>query len=257
LTTDLFFEIVDRTDTGLVRRANEDAVAVHLPLGLVLIADGMGGAAAGEVASQLAVEGVFQYLVSHSAGAKPSAATDERLLQQAVRAANRSIRRMAREYQDFRGMGTTVVAGLLRPHRLSYAHVGDSRLYRLREGRFECLTRDHSLMQEVLDDGVFSSMTEAREAGISENVLTRALGTDPSVETDVATTPIEQGDMFLFCTDGLYNMLDERLLQAEMEEGRDDLDQLADRLLELACYKGGGDNVTLVLVRRLHWDTRG
>ncbi len=248
------FEIVDRTDTGLVRQANEDAVAIHIPLGLVLLADGMGGAAAGEVASQLAVEGAFHHLAARAADAEPSAESDEALLRDAVRAANRSIRNAAREVRDFRGMGTTIVIGLLRPRHLSFAHVGDSRLYRLRHGRLERLTRDHSLIQEVLDEGVFDTLEDARQAGVSENVLTRALGTDAQVEVDVASTPILQGDVYLFCSDGLYNMLDERLLQVEMEKGRDDLERLADRLLEMACYRGGNDNVTLVLARRLHWD---
>lgn len=243
------FDIVDRTDTGLVRQTNEDAIGIHTALGLVLVADGMGGHAAGEVASQLAAEIVVRHVASYQPAGESSSEGDERLLSEAFNAANIAIRQTAKSIKDCKGMGTTVVAGLFRPGRLTFAHVGDSRLYRLRSNRLECLTTDHSRIQQVIRDGQYSNVAAARRAGVPENQLTRALGAGGIVQVDTNTTDLMAEDLYLFCSDGLYNMLGEEHIERQMFGGADDLDELADRLVEQACFNGGHDNMSLVLVR--------
>ncbi len=240
-------ELAWRSDRGLVRRCNEDAVAVDGERGLVAIADGVGGAAGGEVASALAVDSVLGWLrravESAGGGAEPEA-----LLDGAVRWANGEVCRVGRESSGLRGMATTLVVGMFLPSRLVYAHVGDSRLYRCRQGRLEPLTRDHSLVQEAVDRGRFGTLEEARRAGIPGNIITRVVGAPDLGGPDTATTPLEPGDLYLFCTDGLTKMLDDGDLEALLSVSVP-LEGLADELVRIACERGGDDNVTVALVR--------
>jgi len=244
------YDLTDRTDTGLVRKGNEDAIAFHVPTGLVVVADGMGGCAAGEVASQMAVEEITAHVLGFKSENEEDFEDQETALSTAFQSANHLIWQESRQERQLRGMGTTAVAGLFGTKRLSFAHVGDSRLYRFRQKSLECLTRDHSLIQESVDDGLYSDYQSASSAGVSSNILTRALGISTQVDVDVSTSEILSGDIYLLCTDGLYNMLSYQEMESEMRLNSSDLDDLADSMLEQACFNGGEDNVSFVLIRR-------
>lgn len=237
-----------RTDKGLVRTVNEDAVAVLPDTGLLVVADGIGGASAGEVASRLAVHVISERfrttdpLTEVREEAKAFAC-------EAVKEANWVIWDTARRSPRYSGMGTTVVVGFTRSDWLVYAHVGDSRLYLLRDGELYQLTRDHSLIQEVVDQGFFPTLKDAQRYGINDNIITRALGSSHPVAVDAADVDVLPGDLFLFCTDGLTGMLSEDVLRRTLLAGRDDLKDLSNRLVSLACEAGGADNITLALMQ--------
>ena len=236
-------EIASCSDKGLVRDINEDTVAALADHGLVILADGMGGYNAGEVASQLAVDTVSSVLVPMLD------AVDHAPLEEAIHAANETIHTTIERSPQFEGMGTTIVLGVFGDDRIQYAHVGDSRLYRYRQGRLDCLTKDHSVVQQMVDDGFFESLQEAREAGVKNNMLTRGLGADSRVQVDVAEMVLEVDDLYLFCSDGLSNMVSDDEIEAVLEKQSQDIESAAKRLLEMALERGGMDNVSLVVVR--------
>jgi len=242
-------EIAFRTHVGLVRLRNEDYLAALPQQGVVLLADGMGGHRAGDVASRLAVETAVNELLP--AQSDDSADDLESLLRvgQAVEAANQAIFRTVRLQPELSGMGTTIVAAVFREQRIFYAHVGDSRLYRIRRGRMRRLTRDHSLVQQMVDEGVFRNRAEARAAGVGDNVLTRTLGLDPQVEVDVGDAVLAPDDLYLFCSDGLSNKVPDREILGILRAAGSDLDARAEALLQAALDAGGSDNITLVLAR--------
>ena len=163
--------------------------------------------------------------------------------------ANRAIFEMSQQFITHRGMGTTVVAGLFADSRLLYAHVGDSRLYLLRNGRLTPLTRDHTMLQSLVDSGLFKTGHEARAAGISSSQLTRGVGLGARVEVACAGIELEPDDIYLFCSDGLTDMMTDGMVGAVIQESLPDLACAADLLLELALKQGGTDNISLVLVR--------
>lgn len=238
-----------RTDTGRVRIRNEDAVSVYPDSGLVIIADGIGGASAGEVASALAIDAVSELF--HDDGALLSGNRDAALqrAEDAVRAANRAIWDKTQVTPRYAGMGTTVVVGFAGPDWLVFAYVGDSRLYRLRDGELVQLTRDHSLIQEVVDQGFFKTLKDAQRYGVNENILTRGLGTVNPVAVDTGCVDLRSGDLFLFCTDGLTGMVsDVGIRRVLLKEGTD-LDEMSRSLVDLACEGGGLDNITVALMR--------
>ena len=242
-------ELAWRTHVGRVRRQNEDSLLAVPEQGLVAVADGMGGHEAGEVASRLAIDCLAHELLP--AQVKDSGDELESLLRigQAVESANQAIQDEVRHQPHLHGMGTTVVAAMFRQGRVFYAHVGDSRLYRLRDGRLECLTRDHSLIQQVIDQGDFATREEAHRAGIRDSVLVRSLGIHPEVEADVADARLCAGDLFLLCSDGLNGELDDGLMREILLDNEDDLETAAERLQNTALAAGGRDNVTLILAR--------
>ncbi len=230
------------THVGMRRHDNQDRYALVPDLGLYLVADGMGGHRAGQVASQLACEGAMR-AIDALQGASVSLA--ERL-RHAVASANREIFTKARAKPEFAGMGTTLVAILFAGERMALAHVGDSRAYLLRQGRLRGLTDDHSLVAELLRRQEISE-SDAREHP-HRHVLTRALGVRPQIEPDLAEMTPQHGDVFVLCSDGLTTHLDddeiaERILQAE------DLELAATSLIDAANRAGGFDNLTVVLVR--------
>jgi serine/threonine protein phosphatase PrpC len=238
-----------RSEVGLVRSRNEDAIAVLPDLGLVVVADGIGGARSGDVASRLAVEvisGRFQRQTPPGGDADQA-----RLFVEAgIEEANAAIWEYAQRQKECAGMGTTVVAGFSGRHWLAFAYVGDSRLYLLRDGILSQLSHDHSFIQEVVDQGVFRSREEAKCYGIRDNVLTRALGSETGVKVSSDVVDIHPGDLFLFCTDGLSGMVPDDRLQEILNAGAgQDLDALAASLVRVACERGGTDNITLCLVR--------
>ncbi|PLX61111.1 PP2C family protein-serine/threonine phosphatase [Sedimenticola selenatireducens] len=234
------------SDKGRVREINEDSVAVLEAHGLVILADGMGGYNAGEVASQLAVEAITADLL-------PLCTNDETTLssqtiRSAVEVANESILSTMLAEPAYEGMATTVVVALFCDNRVHYGHVGDSRLYRLRNGSLEQLTWDHSMIQALVDEGMFDTVQEALDAGVKGNVLIRGLGIHETVEVDVGVSDVAPGDLYLFCSDGLSNMIPHQDMLNILMEADGDINDAAERLLETALDNGGLDNVSLALV---------
>jgi serine/threonine protein phosphatase PrpC len=231
-------DTTQRTDTGRQRRGNEDCSYARAPL--FVLADGMGGAAAGEVASEIAIK-------AFSAGLPAKGGSEERLAL-VVQRANREIYDRARADPRLDGMGTTLTAVYLDAERrvLALAHVGDSRAYRLRDGELTRLTEDHSLVEELVKDGRLTE-EEAFEHP-QRSIITRALGQEPIVEVDTLSYPVGPEDVIMLCSDGLTDMLPERTV-AELLAGAPDLDTAATRLIDAANAAGGRDNITVVLFR--------
>lgn len=238
-----------RIDRGLVRKNNEDAVRLLSEDGVVVLADGMGGHKAGEVASEMAVQRIADFLVDQLQQGADDSNPVQAWLPQAVAEANRAIFEMSQQFITHTGMGTTVVAGLFTRNRLFYAHLGDSRLYLLRNGRLTLLTRDHTMLQSLMDSGLFKTAHEARAAGISSSQLTRGVGLGAKVDAACAEIELEPSDIYLFCSDGLTNMVTDGMIGAVIQESLPDLSRAADLLLELALEQGGTDNISLVLAR--------
>jgi PPM family protein phosphatase len=229
-------EQVGRTDVGRQRSANEDSLVVRPPL--FAVADGMGGAKAGEVASAVAVEAVE--------GAQESSEPTEAQLANIVREANRRIYDLAVADESRRGMGTTLTLAKLHGDEVSLAHVGDSRAYRLRDGELEQLTRDHSLVAELERSGQITP--EAAEHHPQRSIITRALGPEPDVEVDTYTLAGRDGDVFLICSDGLTSMISDDEV-ASILRSAGSLDEAADGLVRAANQSGGKDNITVILFR--------
>jgi protein phosphatase len=237
-----------RTDKGRVRKRNEDAVRVEPEDGLVVVADGMGGARGGDIASQLTTDIIGRRLQEDALSlADPTGA--QGLIVAAIEEANRAVFERSRRAPELAGMGTTVVVGHVGADWLAYGHVGDSRLYRLRSGVLQQLTRDHSYIQDVVDQGLFPSRSAARDFGINEHMLSRAVGTAADVSASTDLSDLVPGDLFLFCTDGLSGMLSDEALREVLTGVETDLDTIADQLVQRALDKGGLDNITLVLLR--------
>ena len=224
-----------RTDPGRRRRRNEDAYVVAPPL--FAVADGMGGAQAGEVAARLATAAFREY---HEADDLPG----EERLAAIIQEANRRIYDRARVDTDVSGMGTTVTAALLEAGRIVIGHVGDSRAYRLRSGRLEQLTDDHSLVADLVRGGRISA--EEAETHPQRSVITRALGTDPEVDVDSLAVDAESGDVYLICSDGLTTMIGDDEILAILERAKS-LESAGKDLVKAANRRGGEDNVTVVL----------
>ena len=229
-------ETVWRTDTGRQRRENEDSAYVHAPV--FVVADGMGGAQAGEVASRIAIETFERGL--------PGSGTPEARLAELVRDANQRIYDRARTEHGRAGMGTTLTAAYLADGELAIAHVGDSRAYLLRDDQLTRLTQDHSLVDELVRRGKLTAEQAAEHP--QRSIITRALGPEPYVEVDTWTYPARAGDVILLCSDGLTSMISEDQVRAILES-REDLGAAADALINEANEAGGRDNITVVLFR--------
>lgn len=236
------YQFACATDVGRVRPNNEDAVLVDAQLGLAVLADGMGGYNAGEVASRLCCEVVHATLRQHpqTVGTDPGQA-----LAQAIERANAAVYLDALSHPAHRGMATTVVAALVRGDRLVVGHVGDSRLYRLRQGQFAPLTRDHTLVQEHIDAGLIRAQ-DARATDY-RNLVTRGIGIAPRVDADIALHTVAAGDTYLLCSDGLTDMLTEpeiAHLLCRCGRGAD----AATALIAAGNAAGGRDNLTVALI---------
>jgi PPM family protein phosphatase len=227
-----------KSDTGRQRRSNEDRVFEQAPL--FAVADGMGGARAGEVASTIVVD-----TFSESPGLPGSGSVEERLAT-VVREANARIHDLAQADADRAGMGTTVTAAYVGDDAVSIAHVGDSRAYRWRDGQLERLTTDHSLVEELKRRGRITE--EEAEEHPQKSVITRALGPEAAVEVDTLTYPAKPGDVFLLCSDGLTGMVPEDRIAEILTEARD-LPEAGQTLIREANERGGRDNITVVLFR--------
>lgn len=244
-------EVVSISDTGLVRKINEDAVRTIPEVGLLVLADGMGGYNAGEVASRLAVDLVVEQLTPILQDAKTGAGLRRKSLE-VVTQANTAIFQGGRYMDSLEGMGTTLVIAILGDSFLFYAHIGDSRLYCYREGVLTQVTRDHTTLQDMVDLEIFPTVEEAKEAGVPGNVLTRALGTslnEPQLSSGL--TARESGDIYLLCSDGLSDMVSDEVICKQITECGRDLDMTAKRLVALACQAGGRDNISVILARTL------
>ena len=229
-------EQVGRSDVGRQRSANEDSLVIAPPF--FAVADGMGGAKAGEVASATAVE-VF-------GGERDSSEAAEAQLARIVREANRRIHALAVSEESYRGMGTTLTAAKIAGDEVSLAHVGDSRAYLLRGGELEQLTRDHSLVAELERSGQITA--EAAEHHPQRSIITRALGPEPDVEVDTYTIAGRDGDLFLICSDGLTSMISDDEVSSILRSAPS-LEDAADALVRAANQSGGRDNITVVLFR--------
>ncbi len=231
------------TDTGRRRLQNEDAFVCEPPL--FAVADGMGGAQAGEIASRLAAA-AFEERIDSIVGADG--------LIELVREANTRIFERALRDRSAAGMGTTTTLALLDEQggTVTLAHVGDSRAYRLRAGRLEQLTADHSLVGELIRSGRLTA--EEAVSHPHRSVITRALGTEADVEVDTRTMPVEPGDLYLLCSDGLPTMMRDEAILAEIDRAGGDPGDAADALVAAANAAGGEDNVTVVLFEVLEGD---
>ncbi len=247
-------EVAGRTDTGCVRTHNEDSIGEEIELGTVVLADGMGGYHGGEVASGIAVNTILNYLHEHLPKTQPGITDEETglhseslLARDAIAHANSTILSTASNQSQYKGMGTTVVLGIFHNDKLTVAHVGDSRMYRYRNGALEHMTVDHTLLQELVDRGFYTE-EEARQS-LNKNLVTRALGIEDPVQIDVHETQTEPGDIYLLCSDGLNDMiLDEDILLA-LKTFSDKLQDAADNLVKLAKENGGKDNISVILAR--------
>ena len=229
-------EATCKTDTGRQRRENEDSAIARAPM--FVVADGMGGARAGEVASQIAIESFQRGL--------PDSGNSEEQLAERVREANRAIYDRASQEPDLSGMGTTLTAAYVLDSEVAIAHVGDSRAYLFRDGELRRLTQDHSLVGELVARG---KLTEEQAAEHPQrSIITRALGIEREVEVDTWSHPVRAGDIVLLCSDGLTSMISEERV-AEALAGAPALEEAASRLIAEANAAGGRDNITVVLFR--------
>ena len=239
------------TDAGKVRSQNEDAVAADEHACFAALADGMGGHRAGEIASRIAIEAIDSSIRTRLLNPEPlTVARAEALVASEIAGANSAVLQAASAQAEYRGMGTTLVLAVWHEAGITYGHVGDSRLYALRRDRLEQLTRDHSIVQEQLDSGAITR-EQARRA-LNRNVLTRAVGIDPVVTADILSTPVQPGDVFLLCSDGLTDMLRDYAIESILRASADDPRAAAERLVAAANDAGGFDNISVIVgqVRR-------
>jgi protein phosphatase len=240
------FDYATQTDTGQLRGNNEDAVALDEANGLVALADGMGGYNAGEVASEMATSFVLTEMGRwlHEVGARVGMREIRRMLEISIGHANSAIFRAAQARADCAGMGTTLVVAVFRGHRMLVAHVGDSRCYRLRGKTLVRLTNDHSLVQQQVDAGLLS-VDQAAHAS-NKNLITRALGVEETVVPEVNEYRVDEGDLFLLCSDGLTDMLSDPRI-ASLMMGKEPIDAKARGLVLAANRQGGRDNISVAL----------
>ncbi len=243
------------SDVGRKRKGNEDSFFVNPEHNLYVVADGMGGHAAGEVASKVAVDAINEFVVLTSGdaditwpfGLDDSISYDGNRLKTAIRFANRKVLEATREKSEYEGMATTVAAVLVDGKSANLGHVGDSRVYLVRGGKVEQLTSDHSWVNEQILSGVISP-DQARSHPL-RNVVTRALGGKPDLQVDMQVHKIEPGDVLLLCSDGLTTMVTDEDIARIVGEAMGDVEKAAKALVAAANARGGEDNITVLLLR--------
>lgn len=242
------YEFSSAIDPGRARSNNEDAVIVDSGVGLAILADGMGGYNAGEVASNMATTFLAAELGRwlREAAEPPTLPDLRRAMEICVDNANRAIFNASNANPNYAGMGTTLVMGVFRDQQFVVGHVGDSRAYRLRQGRIQQLTRDHSLLQEQLDAGLITP--EQALYATHKNLVTRAVGVEDTVMLELSAHDVQPGDLYLLCSDGLSDMLDDNEI-AFVVCGQPTLDEAAQALIDAANQAGGRDNISVILVR--------
>ena len=247
-------DFTEITDVGRVRDHNEDAIGSDPKIGLMVLADGMGGYNAGEVASGIAVR-IVSELATEGAGRENRDEIDPHsglmrqsiVLRDAVYRANKIIFQATQSQAHCEGMGTTIVAAMFIDNKISIAHVGDSRAYRLRDDSFEQITLDHSLLQELVDRGFYSA--EEAQRSTNRNYVTRALGVEPTVEVEVHEHEVLPEDVYLLCSDGLPDMVEDEDIHLTISTFNASLDVVGKQLIELANDHGGRDNVSVMLAQ--------
>ena len=249
-------EIASGTDPGMVRSHNEDSIAADPANGLVVLADGMGGYNAGEVASGMATTVITTEMQQLLAKAHPYEIDPEsnkvlavKLVREQVLKANATIYAAAQSQPQYAGMGTTLVVCLFYDNKALVAHLGDSRLYRMRDGVLKQITRDHSLLQEQIDSGLITP--EQAKHAQHKNLVTRALGIDPTVEPEIREYETRPGDIYLLCSDGLCDMVEDDDIGMTLQALGGNLKLAAQQLVQMANDNGGRDNVSVILVRVL------
>jgi protein phosphatase len=243
------------TDPGRIREQNEDSIATWPEMGLAILADGMGGHLAGEVASRLAVDVISRHMLDVFAKNAPDTAggtgqrrsLEARTLHDAIELANAAIYGMAHDRPECEGMGSTIVVAVFFNDKVCVGHVGDSRLYRLRQGKLEHLTQDHSVIEELVSRGLLTR--EEARLSIGKNLVTRALGVDPFVATDISESTRLDGDLYLLCSDGLNDVIGDEEIEQILAGDATDLEDTARRLVEVANARGGPDNISVILAR--------
>lgn len=247
-------DIAGRSNTGLVRTNNEDKIGEDQEIGLVVLADGMGGYKAGEVASLLAVNTILDELRSEIPRLSPgeideqTGYTKESLAaRRSVVKANETIFSVSNTEPQYRGMGTTLVMGIFYDNQITVAHVGDSRMYRYRDGNLQQITVDHTLLQELVDRGFYTQ--EEANSSLNKNLVTRALGIEGSIAVDIKEDLAMPDDIYILCSDGLTDMVDDQEIHATIKTFKDNLDKLADKLIEIANENGGRDNISVLLAK--------
>lgn len=247
-------EMAKATHTGMVRSHNEDSIAIDPEIGLAVLADGMGGYNAGEVASGIATalissetrEALERHRL-HETDRAHGSPLATRLLRDIIARANASIFQSANSQPQYAGMGTTLVVALLCNNQATVAHIGDSRCYRYRAGMLEQITRDHSLLQEQIDSGLLTK--EAAKRSQNKNLVTRALGIEPQVEAEIHTHPVQSGDIYLLCSDGLNDMVEDEDIALTLGALGANLPLAAEQLVQMANDNGGRDNISVVLIK--------
>jgi serine/threonine protein phosphatase PrpC len=246
-------DIASCTDPGVVRSHNEDSIATDLAKGLVVLADGMGGYNAGEVASGMATTVItteVQQMLEHSLPPKADGRRvpwADGLLREQITKANTSIYQAAQSQPQYAGMGTTLVTAMFYDNKVTVAHIGDSRLYRLRGEDFVQITRDHSLLQEQIDSGMITP--EQAKFSQNKNLVTRALGIDAHVDAEIHEYDTQVGDIYLLCSDGLNDMVSDEDMGMTLQTLAANLTLAAQQLVQMANDNGGRDNVSVILVR--------
>ncbi len=246
--------IASCSDAGMLRPNNEDRVATTPEAGLAVVADGMGGHQAGEVASGMAVDVVTRHVINvlaRQGEAKRrkgnTASVELKTIDEAISLANSAIFELSQSSPNCAGMGTTIVVTLFYEDRVCIGHVGDSRLYRLRGDKLELLTEDHSLVQELVARGLITP--EEARSSVNKNLVTRALGIEPTVESQVIEQKLEDQDLYLLCSDGLNDVLPDEQVSQILQDYGSDLRGATDRLVMEVNARGGPDNVSVILVR--------
>jgi protein phosphatase len=246
--------VAGRTDTGKVRSHNEDFLGENLDIGLVALADGMGGYKSGEVASELAISTILSELGEHIPKLIPGEqdpqtgySNESLAVREAIIRANEKIYQKGLDDPECRGMGTTLVMAVLYNNQVTIAHVGDSRMYRFRSSKLEQVTVDHTFLQELVDRGYYTQ--EEADASLNRNLVTRALGIQPTTAVDIREDIVIPGDIYLLCSDGLTDMVDDQEISNIVSEFRDNLDKIAENLVECANVKGGRDNISVLLAQ--------
>ena len=247
-------DFAELTDTGRVREHNEDAIGSIGDIGLMVLADGMGGYNAGEVASGIAVQ-IVTNLAAEGAAREERHDIDPHsgmmrqsiVLRDAIYRANKIIYQTAQSQTNCEGMGTTIVACMFYDDKISIAHVGDSRAYRMRGGQLDQVTLDHSLLQELVDRGFYSA--EEAQRSTNRNYVTRALGVEPTVEVEVHEYDVLPDDIYLLCSDGLCDMVEDDDIHLTISTFNASLDVVGQQLVDLANDHGGRDNVSVMLAQ--------
>lgn len=238
----------------MVRSHNEDSIALEPEIGLAVLADGMGGYNAGEVASGIATalianetKEAISRLDPHTVDRATGRMLATRLMAEIISRANASIYQSANSQPQYAGMGTTLVAALFCDNRVTVSHIGDSRCYRLRDQQLEQITRDHSLLQEQIDSGLLTR--EAARRSQNKNLVTRALGIEPEVEPEIHTYEAQEGDIYLLCSDGLNDMVEDADIELTLTSLSANLPLAAEQLVQMANDAGGRDNISVILIK--------